>query len=256
MEKRKLAVCISGQIRTAIEAYSSFIKFFKNENIDVFIHTWYDPNINDHSEVIEKIKTLYKPKTFQIDVSPNYERLNFSVMLKSFMLSNQLKKNYEIENDFRYDVVVKYRFDILSPPHIIFPPDMIQQRTLYYPFGNLGILESDYKNHGMTDVIFWGDSQTMDIATDVYRYHKFVLLPRRNAFISKNDFVAYDFSDSSMSPGQMIYQYAVKHNIFPMIQKTNDNNYIVYTLWRTNVKHLDPVNDYSKINDFYENQFK
>ena len=67
MEKRKVAVCISGQIRTAIEAYDPFINFFKNEDIDVFIHTWFDPEINDHSDIIEKIKTLYQPKSFQID---------------------------------------------------------------------------------------------------------------------------------------------------------------------------------------------
>ena len=174
MEKRKVAVCISGQIRTAIEAYDPFINFFKNEDIDVFIHTWFDPEINDHSDIIEKIKTLYQPKSFQIDYSPNYNRLDFGVMLKTFMLSNELKKNYEIENDFRYDVVVKYRFDILFQHHILFPTNSLQQRTLYYPIGNTGVLDYDFENHGMTDVIFWGDSQTMDIATDVYRYYEYI----------------------------------------------------------------------------------
>lgn len=256
MEKRKVAVCISGQIRTAIEAHSSFINFFKNEDIDVFIHTWYDPEIKDHSEVIEKIKTLYQPKLFQIDHSPNYNRLDFAVMLKTFMLSNELKKNYEIENDFRYDVVVKYRFDILFQHHIFFPTNSLQQRTLYYPIGNTGILDYDFENHGMTDVIFWGDSQTMDIATDVYRYYQYILKPRADAFKSKNDFNSYDCSDAMMSPGQLIYQYAVKHNINPTVQKTPDNNFMSHTLWRVNVRHLHPINDYNQINDFYVNQYK
>jgi hypothetical protein len=256
MEKRKVAVCISGQIRTAIEAHSSFINFFKNEDIDVFIHTWYDPKIKDHSEIIEKIKTLYQPKSFQIDHSPNYNRLDFAVMLKSFMLSNELKKNYEIENDFRYDVVVKYRFDILFKHHIQFPTNSIQQRTLYYPFGNTGILNSDYDNHGMTDVIFWGDSQTMDIATDVYRYYVYMLKPRVDIISYKNDFISFDCSDAMMSPGQLIYQYAVKHNIFPVIQLAPDGNIMFHTLWRVEVSHLDPINDYHQINDFYMNQYK
>lgn len=256
MEKRKIAVCISGQIRTAIEAYSSFINFFKNEDIDVFVHTWYDPKINDHSEIIEKIKTIYKPKSFQIDISPDYNRLNFGVMLKSFMLSNELKKNYEIKNDFRYDVVVKYRFDILFKQYITFPTDSIQQRTLYYPFGNTGILNNDYNNHGMTDLIFWGDSQTMDIATDVFRYYEYNLKPRVEVVSYKNDFISYDCSDAMMSPGQLIYQYAIKHNIFPTVQKTSNNNSMVHTLWRSDVSHLDPINDYNKIDYFYVNQFK
>jgi hypothetical protein len=255
MKKRKIAVCISGLIRTAIEAAPMFKNFFKDEDIDVFIHTWYEPNVEDHTEIIEKIKELYEPKVFQIDVSPNTERLNFEVMLKTIMLSNELKKKYEIENNFRYDVVVKYRFDILFPQHIVFPPYEIQQRTLYYPFSNLGVIHTDYENHGMTDVIFWGDSQTMDIITDTYRHFKFNLQPVRDFFKLKKGFISKDLSDTLMSPGQMLYQYALKHNIFPMVPPKGPYD-MVHSLWRVNVREMNPFTDFDKIMDFYINQYR
>jgi hypothetical protein len=255
MEKRKIAVCISGQIRTAIEAVSNFNLFFQDEDIDVFIHTWYDPSLEDHENVINQIKTLYKPKKFQIDISPNTNRLNFEVMLKTIMLSNELKRKYEVENDIRYDVVVKYRFDILFPQITKFTVNNIEPRTLYYPQGNNGVQHTDYNNHGMTDVIFWGDSQTMDIACDTYRYYKFVLLPIRNTFVEKTGHIVYDMSESLMSPGQIIFKYATKHNIFPMVLKKDDNNFMNFTLWRKEVKNLNWINDFDKIEHFYLNQY-
>ena len=38
----KIAVCFSGQMRTALEANKSIIKFLGNQlpNVDFFFHTW------------------------------------------------------------------------------------------------------------------------------------------------------------------------------------------------------------------------
>jgi hypothetical protein len=83
-----------------------------------------------------------------------------------------------------------------------------------------------------------------------------MLKPRVDIITYKNDFISFDCSDAMMSPGQLIYQYAVKHNIFPVIQLAPDGNIMFHTLWRVNVQHLHPINDYHQINDFYMNQYK
>jgi hypothetical protein len=255
MKKRKIAVCISGQIRTAVESAECFKSFFQDEDIDVFIHTWYDHSLDNQDEVISQLKNLYNPKKFQIDESPNTDRLNFEVMLKTIMLSNELKKKYEIENDIRYDVVVKYRFDILFQKDTKFPSYDINPRTLYYPQGNEGVIHTDFNNHGMTDVIFWGDSQTIDIACESYRLYKFILSPIKETFMLKSGYIIYDISDSLMSPGHIIFKYTMKHNIFPVIATKIDGSFLNFTLWRVNVRNLDWVNNFDEISHFYLNQY-
>ena len=255
MKSRKIAVCIGGQIRTALESIKSFNNFFKDEDIDVFIHTWYMPDVEDHTDIIEQIKTLYKPKKFLIQESKHHERLNFETMLKTICLSNELRKDYEVENDINYDIVVKYRFDLIFPEYIQFPKGECLPRTVYFPISDQGIINTDYQTHGMTDVFFYGDSATMNIATNVYKVYKFTLLPYRELY-GKCIYFYYDISDSLLSPGQLIYKHCVTHNIETVLKSSDNGRFLEHTLFRDSVKHLDCLKDFNEIAKVYVDAFK
>jgi hypothetical protein len=111
----KVALCISGQIRISTfkksydSIYSSIIKY---HNPDIFIHSWLDDG-NDAKELVIK---AYNPKKYIIEeYSPKIEsetKYNYKSMFKSIFESNKLKTQYELENNFKYDVVIRCRFDI------------------------------------------------------------------------------------------------------------------------------------------------
>jgi len=241
LKSGKIAICISGMLRTGIQAYPVFRNFFDSlGEYDIFYHTW-----KLDSSISNLLKTTYKPTRFlEEDPLNNTKESSFGSMLYSIMMANELKKQYEIENNFRYDLVIKTRFDLVFPKTIKFPVDEnIWPRTIYSVNGNCGINHTDYENHGISDVIFWGDSQSMDLATNIYRHYKYTTLVKD---MYLRDGWKMDVKDYYLSPGTMIYQRTVKQNIahvrLPSIGEVP---------WRDDVAELDPVKDYDKIRERY-----
>jgi hypothetical protein len=176
----KVALCISGQPRLVKTGFLAHQKFILNKyDTDVFIHTWYDENtdvINEcggvyevNENIIKEITDLYKPvkyiiekqKTDLIQVThpfpgpPIFPQVS---MFYSMMKSNDLKTEYEKENNFEYDVVIRSRFDsgllkdidlTIVNPNIIIGIDAIDSILL-------------------CDWLFYGNSKTMDKVVDVY----------------------------------------------------------------------------------------
>jgi len=141
LESCKIALCLSGQPRYVHEGYLNIKKHILDKfNVDVFVHTWYNendigkqfelsPNLNYNRQckleptVISDIIELYKPikiaheipKSFQTYGSVDYGLcLPNSVhsMFYSICKSNELKRIYETEHDFIYDLVIRCRFDV------------------------------------------------------------------------------------------------------------------------------------------------
>lgn len=237
MKSGKTAICISGQLRTGIPGHNVFRRFFSSlENYDIFYHTW-----TLAPDVSLKLQSLYNPTKFiEEDPSTTKNVGNFGNMLYSIMMSNELKKQYEIENNFRYDVVIKTRFDLIFHENARFPSTPIIPRTIYSSGGNTGINNTDYEHHGISDLIFWGDSQSMDIATNTFRYYKYTAL-YNDIFLKEG--VKMDVSDYYLSPGTLIYQKTIEKNIAHIrwVQGVNE------IPWREDVAHLDPTRDYDKI---------
>lgn len=247
MKPGKVAICISGLIRTGIPAYRSFEKFFGDLNADIFFHTWKDPE--KENEIIK----LYKPKKYLIqepfpkDPITIYDGMgSWGNMLYSMMMANELKKKYEIENDFRYDLVIKTRFDLIFWRECKFFYYKILPRTIYCSGGNNGINHTDYENHGIEDLIFWGDSESMDIATNVYMYYKYVALVANEQF--RHNF-KFDPKDYYFSAGNLIYSRVIKQNI-AVYKYVNPN--IGETPWREDCSNLDPFEDYARIRQRYQ----
>lgn len=241
MKSGKTAICISGQLRTGIQGHQVFQRFFQSlDHYDVFYHTWTLPN-----SVSTQVQQLYKPTQFMEELPIDVAEVgNFGSMLYSIMMANELKRRYEIENNFRYDLVIKTRFDLIFHQHSRFPVTPLLPRTIYSAGGNTGLNSTDYEHHGISDLIFWSDSQSMDIAASVFRYYKYTAL-HNDIFIKSG--VKMDVSDYYHSPGTMLYQKTIEKNIAHVRWVPG----ITEVPWREDVGHLDPVKDYEKIRERY-----
>jgi hypothetical protein len=136
----RIAICFSGQPRYIEEGFFYVKKNIldKYENVDVFVHSWWSSEyINKgfigtnvkrdcfyESDTVEKIKKYYNPIDcifekqihFDINHNINYGKQNplaVYSMFYSIYKSNQLKSEYESKNNFKYDLVIRCRFDIV-----------------------------------------------------------------------------------------------------------------------------------------------
>lgn len=122
----KTAICISGAPRFVKEGHALFSKFIKGfEDMDVFVHVWEKIEGGMHSAItrtdsVVEIRDLYniasmveEPQRYDIGpggpVSTN-EFVHWS-MFYSIWKANDLKRQYEQQNNFRYDCVIRTRFD-------------------------------------------------------------------------------------------------------------------------------------------------
>ena len=143
---KRIAVCISGQSRTANLCSKNIKEFFKDTDeytVDYFIHTWDEnisPMISNNAEPplvskyiynsdIDSYITSYNPKLYKIQPYSeftnklrkigitkedwdNHAATNVLNLMYSFKQSILLKQLWERRNGFEYDYVVKIRPDI------------------------------------------------------------------------------------------------------------------------------------------------
>lgn len=237
----KVAICLSGQVRTGIEAFPSFNHFFQDLDADVFYHTW-----TTEESKLDQIDSLYKPKRKSVTTPKEFPRMgSFGPMLFSIMMANEVKKDYEIEHNFRYDLVIKTRFDLVYYPENCFPDHIIIPRTIYCSGGNTGINNIDFELHGINDVMFWGDSESMDIATNTFFYYKYKCMDYQLRFYNGQQM---DPRYTFLSPGTLIYNNFIKNNVAA-------HRFVPFVCeipWREDVRHLHPIHDYDLIKKRYE----
>jgi hypothetical protein len=198
----RIAVCFSGQWRTGNYCYENLKQFFGilYPYCDFFIHTW---DINKQkcynlSNVFSKqtkltlndvneIKNKYNPKKIIVDDYQiaykeliKYEPLLYTnvnifdivqPLWYSFHKSIQLKNEYETDNGFKYDYVIKLRPDILLHPNRRLSQD-IEMYKNELDAGEFYIenLIRDYSidTHTIDDVYFLSNSESMNIASEYY----------------------------------------------------------------------------------------
>ena len=133
----RIAICFSGQIRTGVES-SENIKQFIGElypHCDFFIHTWdlntskplFNPSpelIYGNEQIITKTPSDSYTKIYEIysPIKMTIEKHIFSSekipLYYSWKKSIESKIEYERENNFKYDYVIKLRFDAIYSPEI------------------------------------------------------------------------------------------------------------------------------------------
>jgi len=194
---RKVALCISGQPRSVEEGFPYIKKYFLEKyNPDVFLHSWYDKekvgkkfdfsieyNRNDfwREGIDRRLLDLYNPKKYVIEkpkefdlsrlMHGNFEMLNpynVSSMFYTIFRSNSLKKEYELENNFLYDVVIRIRTDLEIKT---FNLDLNNINTEAIHAIRIGhtLNVSPFKDSNIiNDQLNFGGSKQMDIFSDVY----------------------------------------------------------------------------------------
>lgn len=217
----RIAICFSGELRTAIYAAPQILKWIGplKDNCDFFIHSWKrntykggNPNLHKcikilgninlgyfnrneykfikvQEEELSLLKKFYDPKSFVIDDyikvynhwtaywKENYfSQFNledypgdyWNPLYYSFYRSIELKRAYERQHNFTYDMVLKLRPDVTYPLTLEPSPfeghPGIKKSTLEYELNNFLNDTSKFYWNRTTD--FWyGSSTTMNMAS-------------------------------------------------------------------------------------------
>jgi len=225
----KVAICISGQLRSWEDCYESWIKLVdniknhpnfigKNVEFDYFFHIWDFNTIpelqwTEHykkignvkkltpvsQDEIQKVINIFNPKKYLIqgeDVSFSREKITDEIttsltadkipikthicwttsQLYSIMRCAFLKREYEVENNFEYDVCVRMRFDLLfNDKNIMYLTNdfvkPIKEKTIYA----CHCYNIEYFPHNAVgDIFYYSDSQTYDIITQLYDFLPYI----------------------------------------------------------------------------------
>lgn len=194
----KIALVLSGQPRTWKKCYQQWIDIFsKKGEIDFFFHLWdYNtlPNllathnggikIEDEKlseEEKQEIFDTFKPKNFLFESRKPITYWNCKIPVAeqfgpwcieqfySLYRASLIKQEYEIQNDFKYDIVVRLRTDlwINGNPEII-TPDV---NTLYTSHCSW---DENFGCYRVGDIFYYADSHTFDQVSEFYKFLSFV----------------------------------------------------------------------------------
>lgn len=181
----RIAVIFGGQVRTGVETSKSVFNFLGNflPYCDFFIHTWDITTYkkgdyhNSHSptfdwdaikikeEYLKEFLEIYKPKKYEItpflEFRKNIENSSNFLMpawTYSFWKSNELKKDFEKENNFKYDYVIKLRGDLIFWPN--FKLEVILKKII-----NLSI--DKIPMYHLEDMLYLSTSEGMNLMSGI-----------------------------------------------------------------------------------------
>jgi hypothetical protein len=269
----KIAVCFSGQYRTAKECAPNLKKFFSSQKheVDFFIHTWDTTSYKNFNgtnvypqrdrfiteEEIEFLKKTYEPKGIKVESHSNY--INKYVnngfgggleLWYSFYKSMSLKKMFERKNNFRYDVVIKIRLDCMFENINNFDNHITD--ILSKPKNTIATFfkyASDWKDRLTTisanDVFFIGTSVTMDMYS--------------NFFIDKKNYDKKNNTELCNNIGYGYTQYM--HTFFKNIEVTYtiDDPFVLRDMYKHLAKEKfskDCIEKISQLDGYYYSYYK
>jgi hypothetical protein len=259
----KIAVCLSGQPRTIDVAAPSILKYFSGDyECDFFCHVWdyntykrkksnappgeqpvyWEGDIKVDVDWLDQKVNLFNPKKYTIDSAEAIGAgFSWASLTYSMMMANHLKKQYEIENNFRYDCVVKSRYDLIFDPRQNFGEEARRHILNQHRYLDIVCLHSsrmsfEYDRVNASDTLLYGSSTAMDLLSELYR-------KIQKHLVRQDDF-------DIIGPGGNISDHAETRNL-RMI-----NNHIQTTVFRPEVSDIDPltVDGYQQISD-YSNTF-
>jgi hypothetical protein len=262
----RIAVCLSGQPRVIESIIPSLLHFFSGEHeYDFFCHAW-DYNTykrlkktpvsgewpvewgqDEQVDVDELTHILSRlnPKKCVVDsknVLSNH-RFAWDSLFYSIMYANHLKKQYEIENNFRYDFVVRSRYDIVFHPSLKFILTAAANTDNYLDiyFTNTNRMDYEYNRINASDTVFYGSSMAMDIISDVHRDIYYKLLQKR-----LDDW-------ECLGPGTSLSDYAEDRNLRLISLPAGE---VYETVYREEMAPLDPITNWDKIKQYNDSFYK
>lgn len=223
----KIAVLMYGHMRTFKCCFNNLNKHLLSRiDADLFIHSWntlesitpswHTSHICHNRSVNEnEINLLYRPKFLRIDRQPiapkninvvvdGVNLFGFRCMYYSLYAANRLRKKYEFEKGFKYDVVIKIRPDILLKSN--FPTDLFDACQLNHIFfSGKKKRNFDISPRGYTaiDIINVTKANTMDRLCSLYHEVDRYFHPDLR---DKNGFVQY-LDDKGVTLSRFDYHY-------------------------------------------------
>lgn len=144
-------------LKNDVKKLNQFLKESSEDKLDILNEYNYEKlSIEIFDEKKIEFQTLFDSLTF-----PSYQRkdVGFISMFYSFYKSNELKKEYERENNMIFDRVIRMRFDSDFCGKKLFLDEI--DGNLVIPYG------PDWK--GMNDQFAIGDSKSMDYYCKIYK---------------------------------------------------------------------------------------
>ena len=218
----KIAACMSGQLRNWDIAKENQKWFWSTsrEEVDYFIHTWSysgdrrgvsqeykwrDVSKKEFKEIVE----WYDCKKSIYDIMDQkyfYDNDHWSSLFYSFSQSIMLKRQYEIDNDFEYDLVIKSRPDIVFDPKRHFTYEHLEDDHLHTTHG--GNMEHEFGMFNINDICFYSNSYTMDMLVNLYFYRQKVINGNSGYNMEEGD-----LNFQALGPGTLIQEYCRDYGI-------------------------------------------
>lgn len=133
----KVAICVSGQLRTIDKCINNIKEFIGDIDADFFLHTWdLNTSVPVYSQpaphgsisyipdrVLQRQVKLFDPKIYEIqfyrqyqcsvDKQPNPYNVSFFALFYSWVRSVRMMDQYRRETGTQYDICVKIRPDVI-----------------------------------------------------------------------------------------------------------------------------------------------
>lgn len=266
----RVAICLSGQARHWRVSAKNIKNFFETHkrhttlempiHYDYFFHTW-DTNTwrypktqhtvfreEKHNDEVDLVKE-FNPVDYEVEkwVPENFLRA-WDPMFYSFSKSLLMKRNYEIKHNFEYDVVIKARFDIIYNPQYSFDIHMIKpgfnglMPGFCYNIKPIGKFQNEFNYNCFDDVMFFGDSRTMDLVSDLYDTYKITHIKENHNSLDVLPSFYY-------GPGTLLYEHMINMGIHPQLAFYTE--YVVVRSTALENGLLDSIDDYEKIKEKY-----
>jgi hypothetical protein len=202
----KIALCLSGQPRGLPLSLELLRKGLDVDNMDVFLHAWYDPSmigqqydsaqvhqqgrvglvhpltkellleLNPKDYLFEPQKEFAFAREFRQLPEANQEKM--ASIFYSIYTANMLKKKYELLNGFKYDLVVRARYDLFYEERIDVTKYAQLAKTMIITSEKFqGMRNKPDFTHGgytLTDIFAFSSSENMDVFCDTYPHMSFI----------------------------------------------------------------------------------
>lgn len=162
---------------------------------------------------------------------------------------NYLKRKKEIMDSFRYDLVIKMRFDVLFNPMLKYSIPLPLEDHIMYTASLMSRMPNELNFYNFDDVFFYGTSFTMDIISDTYRF----VNKKLGHKIFENEIENKDLSfEFYYGPGCLIYRHGTLYGMSP-----GKINPLYYIIARYGVlgRNLDGIRDFEEIAKLNQNYY-
>lgn len=222
----KIAVCLSGQLRTAPYCAPIIRRYFESHNPDYFLHTWSHDNwrtslpeasrkpedelpIPVPEGIYERVVAEFNPIAHRQDPMPTLGWAVSQSQQLSFLRSFELLEG----TGQTYDVVVKCRMDVIWHPDVRFTPGPVDENHVY-----VSLKFADDKGFPcVTDRIFYGTHATMRRLSELYEVTKQKIVEARKITSYHPDHPR--LVHTYLLPEQALFTFCVERGI--TLQETN-----------------------------------